>query len=136
MKKSYNLVVYDISENLGRIEELCMDMSFYFSKIYDIEKDFCKRTKYSNISKQVVFLTIQRSNSMIIEIMHKMNMLESNKRIVDEQLKSSILEIQNMIKSIEKNYDQRNYGGMIKQLEDIGNKSATLKNRFKKWCIQ
>ena len=78
MKKSYRMVVYDILENLGRIEELCLSVSFYFSKIYDIEADFHKRSKYARISKQVVFLAIQRSNSMIREIISKTETLEQN----------------------------------------------------------
>ena len=132
MKKPYRLLIYDIFENLGRIEELCMSVSFYFSKIYDIEADFYKRSKYARISKQVVFLTIQRSSSMVHEILHKIDMLEQNDIVKSEKLKPSILEIQEMIKSVERDYKQENYEGIVKQLEIIGDKCASIKDKFKR----
>ena len=132
MEKPYRLLVYDIFENLGRIEELCMSVSFYFSKIYDIEADFYKRSKYARISKQVVFLTIQRSSSMVHEILHKIDMLEQNGIVKSEKLKPSILEIQEMVKTIERSYKQENYEGIVKQLEIIGDKCATIKDKFKR----
>jgi hypothetical protein len=132
MKKPYRLLVYDIFENLGRIEELCMSVSFYFSKIYDIEADFYKRSKYARISKQVVFLTIQRSSSMVHEILHKIDMLEQNGIVKSEKLKPSIFEIQELVKVVERAYKQESYEGIVKQLEVIGDKCATVKDKFKK----
>lgn len=131
MKKPYRLLVYDIFENFGRIEELCMSVSFYFSKIYDIEADFYKRSKYARISKQVVFLTIQRSNSIVHEILHKIDMLEQNGVIKSEKLEI-LKEIQEMVKAVERDYKQENYEGIVKKLEVIGGKCATIKDKLKR----
>jgi len=132
LKKPYRLLVYDIFENLGRIEELCMSVSFFFSKIYDIEADFYKRSKYARISKQVVFLTIQRSSSMVFEILHKIDMLEQNGIVKSEKLKPSILEIQEIVKDVERDYKHENYEGIVKKLEVIGDRCASVKGKFKR----
>ena len=132
MRKSYRMLVYDIFENLGRIEELCLSISFYFSKIYAVEKDFYKRSKYARISRQVVFLAIQRSNSMVHEILHKIDMLEQYGLIKNNDLKSAILDIQDAIKSVERDYRNERYEGIVKQLEIIGDKCSETKDKFRR----
>lgn len=132
MKKSYRIFIYEIFENLGRIEELCTSISFYFSKIYDIEKNLDKRSKYVNISKQAIFLAIQRSNYITLEIIRKIDILQQNKIIKADKFQDTISELQNMIKLIERSYKNEEYEGIVDKLKEIGERSAGIKNNFQK----
>ena len=132
MKKPYRMLVYDIFETLSRIEEVCTFTSFYFSKIYK-DIDFKNISKYARISKLLVFLAIQRSKSMASEILREIDILEQNGIMVDEKLKSPVIEILEMVKSVEKEYRQENYGNMIKQLNYIGKKCKPIKDSFERF---
>jgi len=122
--------VYEIFENLGRIEEICASVSFYFSKIYDLEKNFGNRSKYATISRQTVFLAIQRSNSMMLEIIRKMEIVRQNKIIKTDNIEPLISEIHDRIESIKKSYSQEKYEGIVKQLGEIGDKCNETKIVF------
>jgi hypothetical protein len=134
MKKLDRSLFNETIENLGRIQELSEFVSFFFSKMYAIEKDFYRTSKYARISRHVVFLAIQKSKSRVLDILHKVGIYEQNRIAVDEQLKSSAIEIRDMVKTLEKDYYRENYEGMVKQLEIIGNKCIAAKDKLKVRC--
>jgi len=133
MKKQDRLFVYETFESLGKIEELCSAVSFFFSDIYDIENTFGRTSKYANISRHTIFMAIERSKTLTIDILRKIDIIEQNKIMTKtEDLKTLISGMLSTIESIEADYENKNYDGIVKKLEVIGNKCSEIKDAFKR----
>ena len=78
MKRSQRKFAYGILESLARIEEISSSTSFFLSKIFELETSLGKRSKYAVISRQLVFLAIIRSNTLVSEIMRSVDIAEQN----------------------------------------------------------
>jgi len=131
MNRSYRLFVYETFENIGRIEEICSTISFYFSDIYDIEKSFGKRSKYATISKQTIFLAIERSKSLAADTARKIEILEENKIIKTGDFQLLVQELIAMIANMEKDYRNEKYEGIVRKLRALGEKCSDIKEKIK-----
>jgi hypothetical protein len=128
--KSNKILLIKIFENLGRIEELAKSISFFFTNIYNVESEFGKRKKYATIAKQIIFLVIQRSNSIIWHIFNSIDKLKQAE--ISDSLKNNISELQSLIKSIENDYEKGKYKGITEKLKEIGVKSEKIKIKLEK----
>jgi len=128
--RSQRIFVYGIFEDLARIEEICNSLSFYLSKMYDMEPLFGRRSKYAVIAKQAVFLAIQRSNSLSTDIMRRVDTCEQNGILAVSHMKEPFSELDKMVKMLERDYYQKRFGGILDRLKKIGDKAGTLKDEF------
>ena len=130
MKRSHRIFVYRIFEDLARIEEICNSLSFYLSKMYDMEPLFGRRSRYAVIAKQAVFLAIQRSNSLASDIMRNVDTAEQNGILVLSRMKEPLSELHGMVKALENDYYQKKYEGILDKLKRTGEEANALKNEF------
>lgn len=136
MRKSSKIMFYELFENMGRIEEICISLSYYFSAIHNNEKKFGKRAKYATVSQQAIFLAIQRSKSLAKEIKRNIEIMKENE-IIDENigLENAISELIEMTLAIERDYANERFSGITKKLEKIGEKANEIKYAFKEILV-
>lgn len=133
-QKAVRGLVHEIIENCTRIEEIASSVAFFFSKIYDIEKDFSRRSKYIFISKQIVFLAIQKSKTYITEIKRNIEMLEKSDIIKDKEAGQIIQRVASCSENLERKYRSEAYEGIIEELNVLGKDTFMLRKFFRKYA--
>jgi len=128
--RSRRIFVLGIFEDLARIEEICNSLSFYLSKMYDMEPLFGRSSKYAVIAKQAVFLAIQRSNSLATDIMRRVDTAEQNEILAVSNMKEPFSELDKMVKMLERDYNHRRFHGILDRLRKTGEKASMLKEEF------
>jgi hypothetical protein len=131
MNRAFKLSVIEVYENLAKIEEICRSISFFFSKIYDMESDFSKTSRLANLSKQVVFLAIQRSKTLSSEVGNKLCLLEEHGICITGDAGMLMESVVSSVTNIENRYNQGDYEGIIKDLESIGSKCLEIKEALR-----
>jgi len=132
MKTSHRVFIYETFEDFGKLEEICSSIPFYFSDIYDIEKSFGKHSKYATISKQIIFLIIQRSKSLATDILRNLDILEENKIVKTADLQILVQDLLGIIKNIESDYRNGNYNGILKKIKILAEKCSDINQKFKR----
>jgi hypothetical protein len=117
-------------ENLAKVEELCTSLSFYFSKIYDIEDSFDKRSKYACISKQIVFLAIQRAKLLLSAVEKRIHIMNENDILTEKIPDGSIAKLIKMVNDAENAYNSGRYVGIVAGLKDIGRNCSKIRNEL------
>jgi hypothetical protein len=135
-KKENNIVriAWLVIEEFTRIEELCSLVSFFFSKLYDIET-FRQKSKYFLISKQVVFFVLQRSLGKIEFLEKNLDYLISFE-VADKKILDNLEEIKARTKKLEVAYDKNKIKEVVDKLEEIGKEVAIMKNDFKQQVVE
>jgi hypothetical protein len=131
MKRAERALKHDIFEDLVRIEETSNLISNFFSKIWDIEKDLGKNSKYAWISRNALFLAIQRSKSMAADILRKIDVMHQNGIKRTEKLEELALELKNSIMPLEIMYNDDKFDGMVKKLNEVGKIASKILEREK-----
>jgi len=131
MKRAERALKHDIFEDLVRIEETSNLISNFFSKIWDIEKDLSKNSKYAWISRNALFLAIQRSKSMAADILRKIDVMHQNGIKRTEKLEELALELKNSIMPLEIMYNDDKFDGMVKKLNEVGKIASKILEREK-----
>ena len=109
MMKAYGISIIEILESLAKAEEMCISVSFYFSKIYDIEDSFDRRSKYAYIAKQIVFLSIQGAKHLVSEAAKLIRLMNENDIAGAKQIESSVASLVVFIEDTEDAYMHASY---------------------------
>lgn len=129
--KSVIASIDDILENVIRTEEILSTVVYFFTDLYNIENEFKKRMKYAFISKLFVFLSFQRSKSHMHNVYRWLEILLNKELIKDVTLKEKVAEIEKRLETVESNYNQEKYVGIIKELKSIDSECIRLKEDVK-----
>jgi uncharacterized protein YjgD (DUF1641 family) len=129
--KSVIASIDDILENVIRTEEILSTVVYFFTDLYNIENEFKKRMKYAFISKLFVFLSFQRSKSHMHNVYRWLEILLNKELIKDVTLKEKVAEIEKRLETVESNYNQEKYVGIIKELKSIDSECIKLKEDVK-----
>jgi len=129
--KSVIASIDDILENVIRTEEILSTVVYFFTDLYNIENEFKKRMKYAFISKLFVFLSFQRSKSHMHNVYRWLEILLNKELIKDVTLKEKVAEIEKRLETVESNYNQEKYIGIIKELKSIDYECIKLKEDVK-----
>jgi len=131
LNKSVVSSINDILENIIRTGEVLSTVVYFFTDLYDIENEFKKRMKYAFISKLFVFLSFQRSKSHMHNAHRWLEILLNKGLIKDVTLMNKVAEIEERLKTVEDNYNQEKYVGIIKELKSIDSECVKLKEDVK-----
>jgi len=129
MKINIERIRDDVVEEFVGIEEFCSIVSFFFSKLYDIET-FREKSKYFVISKQVVFFALQRSLGKLETIEKKVDYLVLIDAI-DKKFLDRIVAIKKRLQHLETLYNHNKIKAVVEELKEIGNDIDGLKAEFK-----
>jgi hypothetical protein len=129
--KSVIASIDDILENVIRTEEILSTVVYFFTDLYNIENEFKKRMKYAFISKLFVFLSFQRSKSHMHNVYRWLEILLNKELIKDVTLKEEVAKIEKGLETVESNYNQEKYVGIIKELKSIDSECIRLKEDVK-----
>jgi hypothetical protein len=131
MNRAFKLSVIEVFENLAKIEELCESISFFFTRIYDMESSLSKRRRYAFVSRHVVFLAIQRAKLLSSETMSGIRSLEEHGILISCGAEELIEGVIASVARIERSYNGGHYEGMIKDVKNLGLKCQEIKQTFK-----
>lgn len=116
-------------EEFTRVEELCSMVSFFFSKLYNIET-FKEKSKYFVISKQLVFYALQRSLGRIEPTEKNLDCLTSL-NVINRDFLDRLLEIKKKLQYLETLYYKNRIKEVVDQLLVIGKDIDRMKTEFK-----
>jgi hypothetical protein len=116
-------------EEFTRVEELCSMVSFFFSKLYNIET-FKEKSKYFVISKQLVFYALQRSLGRIEPTEKNLDCLLSL-NVINRDFLDRLLEIKKKLQYLETLYYKNRIKEVVDQLLVIGKDIDRMKTEFK-----
>jgi hypothetical protein len=119
-----------LHEILVRIEEMCLSISFYFTKIYSLESDLGKRSKYAYVAKHTIFLAIQRSKFLALDFLRRIETHEQYNGIRNDDVIRMMASIVNRIELIESDYKQEKYAGIVGKLEAIGVECSKVRHSY------